>query len=469
MDGRTMMSFLPDDYRAEEMALLVSWIASGESGSVLGLPGVGRSTLLDYLCQRSQRLNRHPGDQGAAVVALAVDLNNLPDNSLATLYRTLLRSFYEAREQFPPPLQRAIRDLFYANRYTNDAFVAQTALRQLLLLLEARQTRIVWVLNRFDDFCREATPQMTRTLVGLRDSFKSTLALIAGMQQEVIYLSDLPALDPLHHLLDAHVCWIGPLNVTDAQNMVQRHTQRLGLGTLPQEQTDAILALSGRFPSLIRVLCQRLLQEPGDELLQSNHTELLQREEIRYRLQRLWNGLTQEEQSLLARFQDEVLVGGVASAKNGRHDAEDREGVWQKLVTKGVCRSQGQRWQVNGKLLSCYVAQMAGHSRGRLWIAERKGEVYQGTAPVQELAPLEQSVLSFFLKHPYRRHTHTAIIEAAWPSNVVRDGVSTEALYQIIRGIRKKIEPDTAHPRYLINWRGTPEGGYQFFPEGRPD
>src|SRR5690554_3753114 len=134
MDGRTMMSFLPDNYRAEEMALLVSWIASGESGSVLGLPGVGRSTLLDYLCQRPQRLNRHAGDQGAAVVALAVDLNNLPDNSLATLYRTLLRSFYEAQEQFPPPLRRAIRDLFYANRHTNDAFVAQTALRQLLLL-----------------------------------------------------------------------------------------------------------------------------------------------------------------------------------------------------------------------------------------------------------------------------------------------------------------------------------------------
>jgi DNA-binding response OmpR family regulator len=37
-----------------------------------------------------------------------------------------------------------------------------------------------------------------------------------------------------------------------------------------------------------------------------------------------------------------------------------------------------------------------------------------------------------------------------------------------IASIRKRIEPNPAKPRYLITWHGRP-GGYQFFPEGKPE
>ncbi|NIP23203.1 MAG: hypothetical protein GWN55_13110, partial [Phycisphaerae bacterium] len=57
---------------------------------------------------------------------------------------------------------------------------------------------------------------------------------------------------------------------------------------------------------------------------------------------------------------------------------------------------------------------------------------------------------------------------ASWPDESTL-GVSTEAVQQVISGIRKKIEPDTSKPQYIISWRGQPEGGYQFFPEGRPN
>jgi hypothetical protein len=49
----------------------------------------------------------------------------------------------------------------------------------------------------------------------------------------------------------------------------------------------------------------------------------------------------------------------------------------------------------------------------------------------------------------------------------MKDGVTTEALYQVVRGLRRKIEPDVGRPRYITGWRGTPEGGYRCFPEGR--
>jgi hypothetical protein len=60
------------------------------------------------------------------------------------------------------------------------------------------------------------------------------------------------------------------------------------------------------------------------------------------------------------------------------------------------------------------------------------------------------------------------LIVSAWPDELRQYGVTDQSLYQVILELRKKIEPNWTKPRYLITWRGKPEGGYQFFPEGKP-
>ena len=69
---------------------------------------------------------------------------------------------------------------------------------------------------------------------------------------------------------------------------------------------------------------------------------------------------------------------------------------------------------------------------------------------------------------PRLRHTKTDLIVNTWPDELREKGVSDNALYQVIVVLRRKIEPNPATPRYLVTWRGKPEGGYQFFPEGKP-
>ncbi|MEE8390037.1 MAG: hypothetical protein V3S14_04475, partial [Anaerolineae bacterium] len=60
------------------------------------------------------------------------------------------------------------------------------------------------------------------------------------------------------------------------------------------------------------------------------------------------------------------------------------------------------------------------------------------------------------------------LIGSTWPDELRQQGVTDDSLYQVIRELRKRIEPDPAKPCYIVTWRGRPEGGYQFFPEGRP-
>ncbi|MCA9972306.1 MAG: winged helix-turn-helix domain-containing protein [Anaerolineales bacterium] len=446
----------PLRYRAAEMGLMAGWLAAGESGSVVSLPGAGRATLLNFLCQRPDALALYLPAHARPVVLVPVDLNTLPDNTLATLYRVILRAFSETRDRFPAELQEAIVTQYRKHEATRDPFLSQSGLRELLLLCQAAGLRVALVLNRFDQFCRAATPEMTTTLRGLRDAFKDTLLYLAGMRQEAIYLTDVPGIEPVAHLLISRVCWVGPLSEADGLFMIHRQTRHLDTAVSP-DVSGRLRALTGGLPSLLRIACHWWLAAGG----QPDGTwtaQLLARADMQRQLADLWASLSQEEQAVLAALQEptpEPLKPAL-------------QAVLPALVTKGVCRIDAGQGRIASELLAAFVAETPARSRGKVWQHEQTREIYLGAAPVADLKPMERAVLEFLLEYPRIRHTHTQLIEGAWPEDASRDGVSNDALYQAIRGIRKRIEPNPGRPVYVINWRGQPEGGYQFFPEGRP-
>jgi hypothetical protein len=463
-------SAYPNTYCAAEMQQLARWIQTNSSGSVVGLAGAGKSNLLGFLCHRPDALQNYLAPSDKSVALIPVDLNNLPANNLATLYRVILRSFYEVQHQFETPLQETITALYHDHRSTRDAFLAQSALRELLLLFQAHQMRVVLVLDRFDKFCRQATLPMTDTMRGLRDSFKDTLSYIAGMRQEVVYLSDPTVLGELYELLDTHVCWVGSMDEADARRLIADETL---LAATPPTEADirSFLNLSGGHPALLKVTCHWWLAGP-DRPHQEWTEVLLAERTIQYRIKELWNGLSQEEQRVLSEVQ--ALAARSRGRKRGDNLQASQElyrqqkPVLDHLAAKGIGQPSKRGWQISSLLLAAYIALVGGRSRGKLWFDQRLNLIYQGQTSLDNLSPLENSLLKFLVSHPHVRHTYTDLIEAAWPEDIHLEGVSTEALYQLVRGLRRQIEPTPSQPRYIVNWRGRPEGGYQCFPEGRP-
>lgn len=450
----------PATFREGEVRTLAEWIGRGVSGAVVGLAGAGKSNLLGFLCGRPEVLRSYlvpPSN----IVLVPVDLNNLPDLTAATFYRVILRAFYEIRDHFEPEPAQAVASLYQAYRASRDPFLTQSALRELLLHFRAPGGRVVLVFDRFDDFCQNAPPPLINSLRGLRDSFKDSLCYLAGMRQEAAYLPDPAALGELYELLDSHVCWVGPMSATDAGQMVAQ--EMAGTTDLPAEaEIEALLALTGGFPSLLKAACTwwrpaarrpdqagwlaALLAEPG----------------VRHRLTEIWAGLSQEEQAALGSLQRRLTAG-----ETGAWPAE-QEQVLSRLAAKGMVQPGTGGWGFSGELLAAYAATVSGRGLGRIWLDQTTGQAYQGQAPILELAPLERSVLHFLIQQPYLRHTKTDLIVNTWPDELRRQGVTDDSLYQVIAGLRKRIEPIPSQPCYVVNWRGRPEGGYRFFPEGRP-
>lgn len=469
----------PPTYRTQEMKTLARWIAAGESGSVVGLPGCGRSNLLDFLCHQPQVLHSYLPQAADSIVLIPVDLKNLPANDLSTLYRVILRAFYWVADQFNSNLKEIVNDLYLENRATQDPFLSQSALYELLFAFQAANTRVVLVLNRFDYFCQTAHPGIVNNLRALRDSFKDTLYFIVGMRQETAYLPDPDALGDMYELLDSHICWVGAMVPEDAKNVIHRAISTEEKAP-DKTEIDKMLSLTGNFPVLLKAI--------GYWWLRNHHlppTEwrdiLAAKHSFDYRLTRIWDSLTQEEQFALAAVREwqyelaETPKQGAALNKALKKLSEEHGSVLPHLAAKGVIEPHDGGWRIKGELLDDYVKRVGPSSRGRIRIDAQTEEIYQGLTVLRNLPPLEDKLLRFFIKQPYKRHTYSVLINEIFAADA-RDEEgekyverTRQDLFPLIRNLRKKIEMNTSKPRYIINWPGNPEGGYQFFSEGRPE
>lgn len=476
MAMRNSWSAYAPDYRSAEMQCLGSWIASGASGAVVGLVGCGLSNLLKYLCEHPSALRHYLPAAFEPVALVSVDLNDLPSNQLVDLYRTILHAFYWVRERFPPALAEVTAELYLAHRATGDAFLAQKALYELILAFQRAQTRVVLVMNRFDRFCQTSTPAMVNTLRSLRDRFKETLCYIVGMRQAAAYLPDPAVFGDMYELFDYHVCYVGALTLSDAAHMLavllrDDHAE-------PDEaELAALLGLCGGFPSLLRTTANLWAFGKLNECDTAGWLNaLLSDTSIQYRLERLWQGLTQEERQVLAEIQKRPAANAAqlgwpdkrppVAARRAPEQWADP--VAELLAAKGCCIRDTDGWRVNGELLAAYVARNAGAVRGRIWFDEPARVIYQGQQSLDDLTPLEFDILRFLILNPHTRHTSDTIIDKAWPPDENKHAVTPNNLQVHISSIRKKVEPNPATPRYLITWNGRP-GGYQFFPEGKPE
>lgn len=450
---KTKLSRYSSTYRQVEMKTIAGWIEAGESGAVVGLAGAGKSNLLKFLCAHPESLSQYITVSNQTIVAVPVDLNNLPAYDVSTFYRLMLRSFFEAKAAFAENMQEAITNFYRQNQREQDPFLPQSALRELFFLLKAEKVRVVLVMDRFDHFCQIATPQMFNTLRGLRDNFKQNLCYIVGLRYEVDYLPDPAGLGELHELFDMHTCWVKPFTSTDAHQFIIE--EMVVAPRKPSEhEVEAMLSLTGGYPALLKAVCYWWRTDMARPPLEQWAGHLLSQPSIQNRLEEMWQDLTQEEQLTLS----EAAGGNYQPSKT-----HQRYGL-NRLADKGLCQPQGDTWEITGELLAAFASRVEEQGRGRIWWDDQSSAFWQGTTRL-DLSPQQQAALQYFMQNSHKRLTKTDLIMQLWPDEW--EEVDETRLYTLIRQLRRKIDPTPPRPCYIVNWRGTPEGGYQFFPEGR--
>jgi two-component system KDP operon response regulator KdpE len=94
-------------------------------------------------------------------------------------------------------------------------------------------------------------------------------------------------------------------------------------------------------------------------------------------------------------------------------------------------------------------------SAGDLAVDYDRHVVLRGDEEIR-LTPKEFELLSLLVRNHDRVLTHRVILKTIWGPNAVEQ---PEHLWTLVGQLRKKIEPDPAHPRYLLS---EPRVGYRF-------
>lgn len=116
-------------------------------------------------------------------------------------------------------------------------------------------------------------------------------------------------------------------------------------------------------------------------------------------------------------------------------------------VRAALRRSLGRPATLHGQL-----------ARGDLTIDFDRRRVHRGALEIR-LTPREFELLTLLVTHAGRVLTHRAILKAIWGA---RGTHQPEHLRVLMGQLRRKIEPDAAHPRYLLT---EPWVGYRFADE----
>jgi two-component system, OmpR family, KDP operon response regulator KdpE len=116
-------------------------------------------------------------------------------------------------------------------------------------------------------------------------------------------------------------------------------------------------------------------------------------------------------------------------------------------VRAALRRSLGREATLHGQL-----------TRGDLTIDFDRRRVYRAKTEIR-LTPKEFELLTMLVTHAGRVLTHRSILKAIWGTH----GIDQPEHLRVLMGqLRKKIEPDTANPRYLLT---EPWVGYRFADE----
>ncbi|MEM7029173.1 MAG: AAA family ATPase [Chloroflexota bacterium] len=269
----------PNNYRKEEIEHIVSVLLLQRSLQVVGLSGMGKSTLLRFFFSHPELLTNHPDFGFDDIFAIYIDCNSLRPATPHNFFR-------EMNHQLPNPMKD--RD----------------SLQDGFLLYRHIQSELAEIPS--DHFVYIVIDQVSNLEIGEREGFFGQLRSLRDQQRfsEMSFiLGDQRPIDALYHLsaLFGDTCWIKPLGDVAGEMVIEHHAERLRL-SLPQNHLQRLQRVSGGHPGLLKN-CMEMVKLSGDPIFEDDQAALIQAL-LNYRpilshSQRLWDGLTETEQMYL--------------------------------------------------------------------------------------------------------------------------------------------------------------------------
>ena len=448
---------LAKNYRDREVTQIWNAIKAGDSCTIIGIGSAGKSNLLRFL-QRPDILKDRLGEDWNRTLIVYVDCNKLLEHSLwglveLMLHQTMIavaaRDEHSARREHSGDgetvdgggITGALEPLYEQAIQPNTHPLAIRYLERALHLIRTRLgLHLVYLLYEFDALYERLPARGFSALRALRDEFKYQLSYLIATRHEWTRLrQDAAAVEAFEELVSPHTIWLGPYTEPDARDMLERLAARNG-SRLSESNRRAILKETGGHSGLVVAAYRTAVEEP-----QHLARALRASPRIQDECRRIWFSLPIDEQNVVLRM--------AADADRNPPTGTVRTSLRNKGLILEVAPA---KYALFSKLFGTCILRLKLQAGVRIHLDRTRHSAWVGERYVEHLPPLTFKLLDYLVQHRGELCTRAELTHTLYPDELETDGLgSTDGrLDTIVTRLRKQIEPDPAHPRYVLTERG---------------
>lgn len=434
--SRHFESLYPTTSREKEISQIIPFLKKGLSVQLIGLSGSGKNNVFNLLSYNKGVRTHHFKENEKYMHFVNLDCSELKERGLLDVTKFFLISLsYSLNERGFTEMADMV------NKYTKEALPFQDelilfqALKQCIdYLCIEKELTVVFCLDRFSDYLPEVTSQFFNNLKVLRNRAKYRFSCIFGLNRTLEELVEPTLFSDFYDFVVGNYVYVG---LYDKEGMdfrlsyLERTTGEKSDDSVKQE----IIKLTGGHGKLTRTCYEAVLAE---EKVDDLEAFLLKKVAVQGVLYEIWLSLLPSEQAALKSF---IEKGSTE--------------IPEYLINTGIISDN----TVQIKLLANFVATLA-ITTDKIEIDENTHEITKGGKPISDiLSPSEYRLLFYLVENAGVICTKDEIIASTWKDSKTQDGVTDQALDQIIYRVRKKIETDPNQPHYIHTLKGR---GYKF-------
>lgn len=428
----------PEDTRERQVKQVLEFVKRGNSCQIVGLPGVGRSNIFALLAYNRKVRIRYLGENHKWFHFVYMDFSEVKKRPLPDVIKFILISLADSlSERHFTQEQAKIKEFLKEGLSFQDELVLFLSLKKSIDYLSIeKELTVVFLCDRFDSYLPSLTPDFFTNLKILRNRAKYRFSAVFSLPRPFEDMLEATFYSEFYEFLIENIIYL-PLYDKSLTDFRFSYLEKVAGKKESQAIKDAILKLSGGHGKLSRVCYEAVL---GEDKAPKNPQEfLLSKSQVKGVLYEIWLSLLPEEQHAIR-----TLAAGKTAVA-----------IPSYLIKVGLVKENA----IQIRLLPTFISSLPAAGE-KITYSPETNEILKGKENLTDkLSPLEFRLLRYLLQNEGKVVEKDEIITAVWRDTATQEGVTDQALDQIIYRLRKKIEDDPNSPHHIQTIKGR---GYRF-------
>lgn len=448
MEPSHFESLYPENSRFEEIEKILNFVKEGNSCELIGLPGAGKSNVLGFLSYNKNIKAKHLGENAKWFHFVLLNFSEIRKRPLADAYKFIFLGLIESlngrkmKEEY-----EKVNSIFKEAVNLSDELVLFQGLKKAIdfLCIEEELTT-VFLMDRFEEYAQMTDSSFFANLRTLRNRAKYRFSVIFSLPRPLDNLIEPSIFADLHEFLAGHEVYLKLMD-KDGLDFRISYLEKVSGKKIDGKIKNQILNLTGGHGKLTRLCLEstlatdfRLQQVTVDgRQLAKIEDFLLEQKNIQGALFEIWNFLLTEEKKRIKNPFDKT---------QGKHELRITNDFLEKV---GLIKDG----KIQIPLFETYISAIKQSSNEAISYNPSNNEITKGEVAISDqLSSSEFNLLRFLIENSGRICEKEEIINAVWKDSKTQEGVTDQALDQIVYRLRKKIEEDPNNPAHIQTIKG---------------